>query len=69
MPSLALLLSVDVNPTSEFRRWHNQYGCVGSILCRAFSGIFNVEQYDIPVKGLSRLLKVVPFDRLGMVSY
>ena len=28
-PSLALLLSVDVSPTSEFRRWPNQYGCVG----------------------------------------
>jgi len=31
-PSLALLLSADVNPTSEFRRWHNQCGCVGIAL-------------------------------------
>ena len=35
-------------------------------------GLFNVEKYrdlEIPVKGQSRLLKVVPFDRLGMISY
>ena len=34
--------------------------------------IFNVEKYrdlEIPVKGQSRSWKVVPFDRLGMVSY
>jgi len=41
-------------------------------LCRAFSEIFNVEKYrdlEIPVKGHSKSLKVVPFDGLGMVSY
>jgi len=41
-------------------------------LYRAFWEIFNVEKYrdlEIPVKGQSRLLKVVPFDRLGVVSY
>jgi len=35
------------------------------------SEIFNVEKYrylEIPVKGQSRSLIVVPFDRLGMVS-
>jgi len=34
--------------------------------------IFNVEKYrdlEIPVIGQSRSLKVVPFDRLCMVSY
>jgi len=48
----------------------------GSIVTMALSGvvseIFNVEQYhdlEIPVKGQSRSLKVVPFDRLSMVSY
>jgi len=33
---------------------------------------FNVEKYcdlEIRVKGQSRSLNVVPFDRLGMVSY
>jgi len=33
--------------------------------------IFNVEKYhnlEIPVRGQSRSLKVVPFDRLDMVS-
>jgi len=41
-------------------------------LYRDFSEIFNVEKYrdlEIPVKGESRSLKVVPFDRLSMVSY
>jgi len=36
------------------------------------SDIFNVEKYrdlEIPVKGQSMSLKVVPFDRLGMISY
>jgi len=40
-------------------------------LCCAFSEIFNVQKYrdlEIPVKGQSRSLKVVPFDSLGMVS-
>jgi len=50
------------------------YRCsiVTMALCRAFSEIFNVEKYrnlEILVKGQSRSLKVVPFDRLGMVSY
>jgi len=39
---------------------------------RAFTETFNVEKYrdlEIPVKGKSRSLKVVPFDRLDMVSY
>jgi len=27
--TLALLLDVDVRPSSEFRRWPNHYGCVG----------------------------------------
>jgi len=41
-------------------------------LSRVVSEIFNVEKYrdlEIPVKCLSRSLKVVPFERLGMVSY
>ena len=41
-------------------------------LSRVVSEIFNVEKYrdlEIPVKGHSRSLKVVPFDRLGIVSY
>jgi len=41
-------------------------------LSRDVSEIFNVEQYrhhEIPVKSQSSSLKVVPFDRLGMVSY
>jgi len=36
------------------------------------SEISNVEKYrdlEIPVKGQSKSLKIVPFDRLGMVSY
>jgi len=38
----------------------------------AVSVILNVEKYrdlEITVKGQSRSLKVVPFDRLCMVSY
>jgi len=41
-------------------------------LSHVVSEIFNVEKYrdlDIPVRGQSSSLKVVPFDRLGMVSY
>jgi len=41
-------------------------------LYRVVSEIFNVEKYrdlEIPVKYQSRSLKVVPFDRLCMVSY
>jgi len=41
-------------------------------LSRVVSEIFNVEKYrdlEMPVKGQSRSLKVVPFNRLGMVSY
>jgi len=41
-------------------------------LSRVVSEIFNVEIYrdlEIGVKGHSRSLKVVPFDRLCMVSY
>ena len=40
-------------------------------LSRVVSEIFNVEKYrdlEIPLKGQSRSLKVVPFDKLGMVS-
>jgi len=40
-------------------------------LSRVFYDIFNVEKYrdlEIPVKGQSRS-DVLPFDRLGMVSY
>jgi len=41
-------------------------------LSRVVSEIFNVEKYrdlEMSVKGQSRSLKVVPFDRLHMVSY
>ena len=39
---------------------------------RVVSEIFNVEKYrdlETPVKGHSRSLKLVPSDRLDMVSY
>jgi len=42
------------------------------VLCRVVSEIFNVEKYqdlEIQVKGQSRSLKVVLFDRVDMVSY
>jgi len=50
------------------------YSCsiVTMALFRVVYEIFNVEKYrdlEIPVKGQSRSLKVVPFDRLCMVSY
>jgi len=41
-------------------------------LSRVITEIFNVEKYrdlEVPVKGQSRSLNVVPFDRLSMVSY
>ena len=41
-------------------------------LSRVVSEIFNVEKYrdlEIRIKGQSRSLKMVPFDRLPMVSY
>jgi len=41
-------------------------------LFRVICQIVNVEKYrdlEIPVKSQSKSLKVVPFDRLGMVSY
>ena len=43
-------------------------------LSHVVSEVFNVKnintlKVEIPVKGQSRLLKVVPFDRLGVVSY
>ena len=40
-------------------------------LSRVVSAIFNIEKYhnlEIQVKSQSRSLKVVPFDRLGMVD-
>jgi len=40
-------------------------------LSLVISEVFNVEKYrdlEIQVNGQSRSLKVVPFDRLGMVS-
>jgi len=47
------------------------YGNYRSI-SRVVYEIFNVEKYrdlEIPVKCQSRSLTVVPFDRLGMISY
>jgi len=41
-------------------------------LSRVVSEIFNVEKYrglEIPVRSQSRSFNVVPFNRLGMVSY
>jgi len=41
-------------------------------LSRVISEIFNIEKYpdlEIRVSGHSRSLKVVPFNRLPMVSY
>ena len=50
------------------------YGCsiVTMALSRVVSEIFNVEKYrdlEIPVKGQSRSLKVVRFDRMVILSY
>jgi len=52
----------------------NSYWCsiVTMALSRVVSETFYVEKYrdlEIPVKGQSRSLKVVLFDRLGMISY
>jgi len=38
-------------------------------LSHVVSEILNVEKYEIPVKGESRSINVVPFDRLHMVAY
>jgi len=41
-------------------------------LSRVVSEIFGFEKYrhlETPVKGHSRSLKVVPFDRVGMIYY
>jgi len=41
-------------------------------LSRVVSGIFNIEKchdLEIRVRGQSRSLKVIPFDRLRTVSY
>jgi len=41
-------------------------------LSRVTSEVFNIENYrdlEIWVRGHSRSLQVVPFNRLGMVSY
>jgi len=41
-------------------------------LSRVVSEIFNVENYrdlEIAVKGQSRSMNVLPFNRLGVVSY
>ena len=50
------------------------YRCsiVAMSLSRVVSDIFSVEKYcdlETPVKSQSRSLKVVPFDRLGMIIY
>ena len=50
------------------------YRCsiVTMALSRVVSEIFNVENYrdlEIAVKGQSRSLNVLPFNRLGVVSY
>jgi len=47
--------------------FYSNYG-----VSRVISEIFNVEKYrdlEIPVNGHSRSLEVVPFDKMGMVSY
>jgi len=49
-----------------------RYSIVTMALPRVISEIFNVEKYrdlEIPVKSQTRSLKVVSFDRLGVVSY
>jgi len=51
------------------RELMTSYWCsiVTIVVFRVVSGIFTIEKYcdlEIPVKGRSRLLKVVPFDRL-----
>ena len=48
------------------------YSIVTMSLSHVVSEIFSVEKYrdlEILVRGQSRSLKVVPFDRLDMVSY
>jgi len=48
--------------------FNSNYGSISRIV----SEIFDVEKYrdlEISVKGQSRSLNVVPFDRMGMVPY
>ena len=57
-----------------YRQPMTSYGCslVTMALPHVVSEIFNVEKYhnlEISVKIQSRSLKVVSFDRLGIVSY
>jgi len=60
---------------SPFDRAHTTFywrSIVTLALYHVVSEIFNVEKcrdLEIRVRGYSRSLKVVPFDRLGMVSY
>jgi len=60
---------------SPFDRAHTisyRHSIVIMALSCVVSEIFNVEKYrdpKIPVKGQSMSFKVVPFDRLDMVSY
>jgi len=53
--------------------WLFYWCCIVTVaLSRVVSEIFNVEKYrdlEIMVKGQSRSLNVVPYDKLGMVSY
>ena len=58
---------LDTAHMTSYRRF-----IVNMALSRVVSEIFNAEKYhdlEITVKGQSRSLKAVPFDRLGMVSY
>jgi len=58
----ALSLPIDMT-------FYCNYGCISVV---SEIPVFNVVKYrdlEIPVKSQSRLWKVRPFDRLGMISY
>jgi len=54
------------------KRSGSGYPTVTTAVCRVVSDIYNVEKYcdlEIPVKGQSKSLKVVPFDSVVVVPY
>jgi len=62
--------SLEMSPFNRLHMISYWRSAVTLALSRVVSEIFTVEKYhnlEVPVKGQSRSLKVVPFDRLGMV--
>jgi len=60
---------LDMEPFDRTHVTFYRRSIVSMALSRVISEMFNVKKIEIRVTGHSRSLKVVPFDRLGTISY